>query len=696
MTRPSDVMSFESVPAAALAPRAVEGGETPVNWFAVARLFLISRALDDLEEGRLLPEKRIGYQFSARGHELGQILLGSLLTGQHDAVGGYYRSRPMMLTLGLSPADALAGGMAKSGSPSDGRDVGAVYNLPRSEGAIVLPMAGGVGSQYSVVAGWARSIVYHRDTLRDDSYRESIAVALGGDGSVATNGFWSALTTATTMKLPMLFLIEDNGFGLSVPSDRQTPGGNIAANLAAFKNLQVLQGDSCDPLGASIQVREAVECVRSGNGPALLRLTMPRLSGHSGQDTQAYKGPEMIARERAKDPLNSLRNFLVPSTLSADELAELQRTVELEVEQALADAMARSEPDPSGVLRHAFAEDAPEPPREKTVPAPSDPTRINMLTAIRRTLELELKENPKVLIFGEDVGKKGGVHAATMGLGASFGEDRVFDTSLSEEGIIGGAVGMALGGLRPVAEIQFRKYADPATEHLNDCGTIRWRTNNRFSAPVVVRIPGGFARCGDPWHSVSSEVTWAHATGWQVLMPSNAEDAVGLLRAAMRSPNPSIFFEHRAMLDAPWARRPWPGNEFVLPLGVARRVAEGRELTIVTWGAMVERCILAANQEGVSADILDLRTLIPWDRRAVIESVKRTRRCVIVHEDTLTAGFGAEVSAVLAREAFFSLDAPIDRLAVPDIPLPYNVGLMNAVLPGVDSIAERIERVVTF
>ena len=303
-----------------------------------------------------------------------------------------------------------------------------------------------------------------------------------------------------------------------------------------------------------------------------------------------------------------------------------------------------------------------------------EPTRINLLTAIRRTLEHELATNPRMLLFGEDVGPKGGVHAATMGLQAAFGERRVFDTSLSEEGIIGRAVGLALSGLLPVAEIQFRKYADPATEQLNNCGTMRWRTHNRFAAPIVVRMPGGYApKCGDPWHSVCGEVLWVHATGWQVCIPSNAEDAVGLLRAALRSNNPTIFFEHRALLDGASARRPYPGDDFVLPLGKARVVLDGDRLTVVTWGAMVERCERAARELEESIEVLDLRTVAPWDRAAVLASVRKTRRCLIVHEDTLTAGFGAEVAAVVAEQAFLSLDAPISRLAIPDVPTPYNL-----------------------
>jgi len=668
-----------------------------VDWHRVVKMFLVSRALDDVEETNLLPEKKILYQFSARGHELGQILLGMLLTKPHDAASGYYRSRPLLLTLGLSVADALKSGLGRGGGISDGRDIGVVFNMPNSSGTTVLPMAGGVGTQYTTTAGWAHAIRYHSETLKDASYAGSIAAVLGGDGSVATNGFWAALNIATTRKLPMLFFIEDNGYGLSVPSTVQTPGGNIAKNLASFGELCLLHADTSDPGGTAEAVAKAVEHVRAGKGSVMLRLVMPRLSGHSGQDTQTYKSSDLIELERRQDPLISLKGFLVPSVMSAADWGALEREATEIVAQGLEDALAADEPatDLPSIARHVFAED--EPVVEEGVAAPPEPARINMLTAIRRTLEYELKSNPKVLVFGEDVGLKGGVHAATMGLQAAFGADRVFDTSLSEEGIVGNAVGMAQAGLRPVAEIQFRKYADPAMEQLNDCGSMRWRTANRFSAPIVVRMPGGFgSKCGDPWHSVSSEVTFAHAIGWQVAYPSNAEDATGLLRTALRSKNPTIFFEHRAQLDSSWARRPYPGDAFALPFGVAKTVQSGTDLTVVTWGAMVERCLAASELTGASVEVIDLRTIVPWDRGTVLASVRRTRRCVIVHEDTMTGGFGAEIAAIVAKEGFVKLDAPVERLAVPDIPLPYNVHLLEAVLPSVSSIAEQMKATLDF
>ena len=329
-------------------------------------------------------------------------------------------------------------------------------------------------------------------------------------------------------------------------------------------------------------------------------------------------------------------------------------------------------------------------------PQPPDPRRINLVEAIRRTLEVELAVNPRCLLFGEDVGYKGGVHAASLGLQKQFGEMRVFDTSLSEEGIVGRAVGMAIAGLMPVPEIQFRKYADPATEQINNLGTIRWRTNGRFAAPLVIRIPGGYRKIGDPWHSVTSEVTFAHQPGLLFACPSNAEDAVGLLRTALRGNDPVIFFEHRAMLDAAWARRPYPGDDYMLPFGKASVVTQGDDLTVVTWGAMVERCELAAKDLEGSIEIIDLRTLVPWDKDAVLKSVQKTSKCLIVHEDIGLGGFGAEIAATIVAEAFLDLDAPIERVTAPAVPVPFSTKLMEGVVPTVENIRVKMVELLEF
>jgi 2-oxoisovalerate dehydrogenase E1 component len=502
----------------------------------------------------------------------------------------------------------------------------------------------------------------------------------------------------------MLFYVEDNGYGISVPSSFQTPGGDIAANLASFRNLAIFSGDGTDPAEAAALIKTAVGHVRGGEGPALLRLTVPRLQGHSFQDTQAYKAEDIVRGEWARDPLPRLRDHLVGSSLGSDEWDSIAAEAGAAVERALEAASSRGLSQPEQVLEHVCYDGEMQKlggqwtrgyraPSSHEEPRPEG-QRLNMVTAIRRTLDRELEINPRVLVFGEDVGPKGGVHAVTLGLQDKYGPDRVFDTSLNEEGIVGRAVGMALAGLMPVPEIQFRKYAEPATEQINDCGTMRWRTNNRFAAPMVLRIPGGFFKVGDPWHSQTNEVQFVHNPGWLVAVPSNSEDAVGLLRSALRGNDPVIFFEHRAMLDDPWARRPYPGDDYVLPFGRARKVAEGKDISIVTWGAMVPRCEEAA--KAFSADVIDLRTLVPFDRETVLESVRRTRRCLIVHEDLKTGGFGAEIAAIVADEAFIDLDSPVGRVTMPDIPSPHNPVLLEWAVPSVERIRAKIEELVGF
>lgn len=698
------------------AGRAAPDVDSRFDWRRIAYHVLVSRALDDLEEAtnrnrNSVPrEHLVLYQFSARGHDVGQVILGSLLDRPRDGIGAYYRSRPLLLSLGLSIEDALGSPLGRAGGFSDGRDIGVVCNMPGWNGATVLPMSGDVGSQYTPAVGWAQAVRYRHSTLDEAEWSGAIAVALGGEASVATNGFWSALTIATTLTLPMLFYIEDNGLGISVKGEMQTPGGNIAANLASFQNLLVRDGDGCNPAQAATLIAECVDHVRGGTGPALVHLTVPRLSSHSGPDNQkGYRTDDEIAADLARDPLRNLRNYLVPSVMSETGWADLEAEVARDVEAGLIAARARPAPDPGDVRRFLYEEE----PRAGDVSTYGGLTReqrgalggsdvpaldgemMRLAEAVRRTLASELKANPKVLVFGEDVGRKGGVHLVTEGLQKRFGADRVFDTSLSEEGIIGRAVGMAVSGLVPVAEIQFRKYADPAHEQLNNTGTMRWRTANRFAAPIVVRMPGGFGKdVGDPWHSLSSEVTWAHALGWQVAMPSNAADAVGLLRAAMRSGNPTIFFEHRSLLMTSEGSARYPGDDYVLPFGRAARLREGAGITVVTWGAMVHRCVDAADGFSGDVDLLDLRTIAPWDREAVLASVRRTGRCLIVHEDTTTAGFGAEIAAVLGREAFWFLDAPVERLTVEDVPMPYHPVLLQAVLPSAEMIAARIAAIL--
>ena len=469
----------------------------------------------------------------------------------------------------------------------------------------------------------------------------------------------------------------------------ETTAEILAAIKDAYRRDPSLEGRKAAEIGATVLTRV--------------------LAGSEGVHVP-YKSAAEISADEARDPLLALHDWLVPQTLSKEAWSQLQREATAEVEAAYATVSARSAPQGTtatwavhtprdtngapqvqqqgGLLGEGITLPEGDPSARPTGP------RINMVAAIRRTLETELALNPRMLVFGEDVGRKGGVHAVTQGLQQRFGDDRVFDTSLNEEGIIGRSIGLACAGLLPVPEIQFRKYADPAAEQLHDIGTLRWRTHNRYGVPMVVRMPGGYFKCGDPWHSQCNEVEYAHATGWQVAMPSNAEDAVGLLRQALRSNEPTIFFEHRAMLDAAWARRPYPGDDYIIEFGKGRVLTHGGRATVVTWGAMTERCQSAIEDHALDAELIDLRTIAPWDRELVLESVRRTGRCLVVHEDNLTAGFGAEIVAVIAKEAFFSLDAPVERLAMPDIPSPHCPQLLEAVLPDVPRIRAAIEALI--
>lgn len=657
-------------------------------WSDVAQTMALARELDRVEQHELLATREVLYQFSATGHELVQILLAGLLDHPHDAVAPYYRSRPLLLGLGLSAEEALASSMAKCGGISDGRDIGVVFNRPSSGAATVLPMAGDVGSQYTPALGWAEAIEYRRVELGQREYEGAIATACGGDASVATGGFWSAINNAACLGLPLLIVIEDNGRGISVPSTMQTPDGEIARNLESMAGLRTLSGDGTAPDEAWELLSEAVDHVRARRGPVLLQLRVPRLCGHSGGDAQRYLSAD--ERSSGRDPWTSLC-----AKLSRGQVQCLEDDARREVGEALERARARYRPAASAVTRYVMAE-ASRPARVGDSSACElrlsgeqvEPEIMSMRAAITRTLAVELEREPKLRVFGEDVGVMGGVYGVTAKLQERFGRARVYDTSLSEEGIIGRALGMALCGLRPVPELQFRKYADAASEQLANIASLRWRTANRFAAPVVVRMAGGVAHCGDPWHSVTDEVRFIRSLGWRVAIPSNAADAVGLLRAALRGRDPTIFFEHRLLLRAEQAQRAYPGDHFELPFGSARTLVRGSALTIVTWGGVVARCVRAAELLGDQlVEVIDLRTVRPWDHAAVVASVRRTQRCLIVHEDALTCGFGAEIAAAILDEVFADLRAPIRRLGAPDTPVPYAPNLLARVIPSIDRIA---------
>ena len=675
------------------------------DWERIARLGLLSRKIDNLEEQELAPAGKTKLQLSAAGHELAQVLLGLALDHPHDAATVYYRSRPLLLASGMTCAEALAASLALPGGVSEGRDVGVVFNLPRRDRATILPASGNVGAQFTPATGWAQSLCYRREVLGEQGCAGAVAVATGGDGSIATNGFWSSLTIATTLNLPVLFFVEDNGYAISVPADLQTPGGNIAANLAAFNNLKVHEASGTDPLDASQAILQSLHHVRSGSGPCLLRLTVPRLSGHAFSDKQHYKTQEQLDTDRAQDPLVKLQAFLdKEKIISKDNFLALEQEIECEVRETLRNVEAGAPASSSATTNHLFSESdalpkesckADPPSKIQSAESKAEDDEMDLREAVQRTLQSEMQKNKRILVFGEDVGAYGGIHGVTRSLQESLGTDRVFDTSLSEEGIVGRSIGLAIAGLMPVPELQFRKYADAGYEQMVDAGLVRWRTAGKFATPMVVRIPVGCGKKGgDPWHSMSGEASYAHMLGWRIAMPSNAADAVGLLRTALRGDDPTLFLEHRGLLVDPRTRRMNPQADYCLPFGKAAFYGTGDQLTVITWGEMVHRCQEAAAEFPEAVTIMDLRTLIPWDRESVVQSVRKTGRALVVHEDTITGGFAGEVISVLASEAHDVLQAPLRRLCTADCPIPYNVEQMVSIVPSVAQIRDQIEELL--
>ncbi|MCO6465949.1 MAG: pyruvate dehydrogenase [Bradyrhizobiaceae bacterium] len=681
---------------------------TKTEWFEVARTVLASRLIDTIEETEFAPKGHVTYQFSATGHELTQAIMAQQLRHGRDGATVYYRSRPLVIGSGMTYEESFAGPLARVGSRNGGRDIGVVHHLPNRRGVTILPASGDVGAQYTPCVGWAQAIVYRTEILNEEDWKGAVAVAHGGDGSTASNGFWAALNIATTQKLPMMFFIEDNSWGISVPGSFQTPGGNIAVNLASFTNLRIVEVDGSNPEEASRLIEKSIAHIREYRTPTLLRARVPRICGHSGADSQSYKTDEQKQDEKDRDPLTKLEQFFIRKNyVDAEGWKALVDEVTRDVRAAADAALAQPEPTPSDARSHVFFEglgpkhgglmaDGVLPP-QATGELQEEGVRINMIEAVRRTLDLELALNPRVMVFGEDVGVKGGVHGATIDLQHKHGVERVFDTSLSEEGIIGRSVGLAVAGLVPVPEIQFRKYLDPAMEQINDAGTMRWRSNADFATPMVVRIPVGYSkRTGDPWHSVSGEAIFAHTIGWRVAFPCNARDAVGLLRSALRGNDPTFFLEHRDLLDTKPGREKYPGDQFLVEFGKARVHRTGSRATIVTWGEMVHRCTEAVEQGGLDVEVIDLRTIVPWDKDLVLSAVSKTNRCLIVHEDTITCGFGAEVSATITQELFASLDAPVMRLATDMVPVPYNKAMMNDVLPSVADISAAMQKLLSY
>jgi 2-oxoisovalerate dehydrogenase E1 component len=675
-------------------------------WLSILRRALISRAMDDLEvtkEYRPNPDKplegKLKFQFGAKGHEIPQLVAAALLRHPHDAATVYYRSRPLMLGVGLTPFEAFASNMHKLEGVSGGRDIGVVFNHKQPGGVTVLPASGDVGAQFTPAIGWAQAIKYRVSVMKQADYEGAIALVHAGDGATSTNGFWSAINIAAPLKLPYVMLIEDNRYALSVPWRYQTAAASIVENLRDFRDLRIQSVEGGDIPALYDALLSAITGARNGEGAQMVHVKVPRLTGHNWQDPAAYKSAEEKEEDARRDPLARLITLLQNehgvSQAQIDEMRE--QATEFAREQAESAWNDGHDPQGSDALTHLFSVAQPVPDMKPSIDGP----RLTMQQAIGKVLADEMELDSSILVFGEDVGAFGGVHRVTDGLQTRFGEERCFDTSLNEEGIMGRSVGMAANGLRPVPEIQFRKYADPAHEQITDAGSLRWRTHGRFGGPIVLRIPVGYQLMGgDPWHAVTGEAVFAHLPGWQIAYPSTAADAVGLLRTALRGDDPVMFLEHRLLYRYREANATYPGLDYMLPFGKAAQVRAGNDALIVTWGDTVYRSMEAANavaqSTGAETRILDLRTVVPWDKEAVMSAVKEIGRVLIVHEDTMTCGFGGEIAGQIAEEAFVYLDAPVKRVACADVPSPTHHNLFDAVMPTAKKIEKALDELVRF
>ncbi|MBV8821040.1 MAG: dehydrogenase E1 component subunit alpha/beta [Acidobacteriaceae bacterium] len=689
----------------------MNGMRSELDRQALTRAFQImylSRCLDD-REIMLKRQSKIFFQVSGAGHEAIQTAAGMVLRSGQDWAFPYYRDRALALTLGVTAEDMLlqARGAARD-SASGGRQMPSHWSSPSLH---IFTGSSPTGTQYVQAAGCAQAKRY----LKPDS--DEITLVCGGEGSTSEGEFWECMNAACLEKLPVLVLIEDNGFAISVPVEYQTPGGNVARLLEGFPNLLRVEVDGTNFVESFGALSHAADYCRKGLGPALVHATCIRPYSHSlSDDERAYKTKAERDAEAARDPLTTFPRWLLQQgLLETDELERIRREVDREVAEITERVLREQPPARDTVLRHLYS-DKVDPSSAEFDAAPQfrgEPR--TMVDSINQTLAEEMRRNTHVIVFGQDVADcsreqhlthikgKGGVFKATSGLQRQFGSLRCFNTSIAEASIVGRAIGMAARGLKPVPEIQFFDYIWPATMQIRDeVANIRWRSNNGFSCPMVIRVPiGGYLTGGSIYHSQCGEVTFTHIPGLRVVFPSNALDACGLLRTAIRCDDPVLFLEHKKLYREPYNRAPHPGVDFTIPFGKASVVKLGRSLTIVTYGALVQKALQAAleieqRRRGVSIEVIDLRTLSPYDWPAIAGSVKKTSRVMIAHEDTMSWGYGAEIAARIADELFTDLDAPVGRVAAQDTWVAYSPTLEDAILPQVHDLVREGERLLAF
>lgn len=682
------------------------------------RTIVCSRRVDD-KEIQLKNQSQAYFQISGAGHEAIQVAVGLTLRAGYDWFHPYYRDRALSLQLGMTPLDML---LAAVGADSDPSNAG--RQMPSHWGSKSLNIVAGsscTATQVLHAVGMAEAgqlfqriaSIANRESL---FHADEIVYTSLGEGSTSEGEFFEAISLSCTRHVPVFFLVEDNGYAISTPVEVETPGGDISKVLSGFPGLHIETCDGTDLFDSLRAVRAAADYIRARKGPALVHAHVIRPYSHSlSDDEKLYKTAAEREAEARRDPITKLAHFIVEHGIATPEdLRALEAEIDREVSLAAEHAVAAPKPDKRTVTHFVFSPSVDPTSSAFETPAEEHGKPETMVDAINETLKHEMAHNPRIVMFGEDVADasredalkevkgKGGVFKVTHGLQRTYGGDRVFNAPIAEASIIGRAVGMAMRGIKPVVEIQFFDYIWPAMMQIRDeMSMLRYRSGNHWSCPMVIRVPiGGYLRGGGPYHSQSGESIFAHCPGIRIVYPSNAVDAAGLLRTSIRCDDPVLYLEHKHLYRQTYNKGPHTGPEFMIPFGKGSLRRDGSDVLVITWGALVQRSLLAAQQaeerDGIHAAVLDLRTIVPYDWEAISTLVKKTNRVVIAHEDTLTCGFGAEIAARIADELFPFLDAPIRRVAALDTPVAYSPDLEEAILPQPHDVLDAIRATARF
>jgi len=712
-----------------------EGPLTPQELVAMYRLMFLSRRVDD-REIVLKRQQKIYFQISGAGHEAIQVAAGLALKPGYDWFLPYYRDRALCLTLGNTPEEQLLQGVgAASDIASGGRQMPSHWSRADLH---IVNTSSATATQCLHGAGVAEAGRFFRNhpaaaakTFKADgadyrayhpvSYEPDEVTYVGiGEGSTSQGEFWETLNAVSNAKLPVVIVVQDNGYAISTPVEVNTPGGSISRVVSGFPNFHFAEVDGTDIEQSFAVMREAVAYCRAGNGPALVHAHVIRPYSHSlSDDERLYRCADERNADALRDPIALLQmRLLRENILDAEGINELEKQVDDELSRVTEIALAAELPTVESIPLHVYSEvvDPTSAKFETQVHSVADDTDHTMADLINRTLHEEMVRDERVVVFGEDVADvtrvqksgaaklkgKGGVFKLTAGLQREFGSDRCFNSQLAEANIVGRALGMSVRGMKPVVEIQFFDYIWPAVHQMrNEISVMRWRSNGTFSCPMVIRCPiGGYLTGGSIYHSQSGESIFTHTPGIRVVMPSNAQDAAGLLRTAIRCDDPVLFLEHKRLYREAFGRAPYPGPEYAIPFGSAKIVREGKDLTFVTYGATVPRALQAAQKlhrdKGIDVEVIDLRTLSPYDWPTIAESVRKTNRCIVAHEDMKSWGYGAEIAARVGDELFHDLDAPVRRVAAMDTFVAYQPVLEDAILPQPEDFYRAMEELAAF